>query len=619
MYVIGTAGHVDHGKSTLIKNLTSIDPDRLVEEKKREMTLDLGFAWFNSKNKYPIGVVDVPGHEDLVDNMLKGVYAIDLGLLVVSSVESVKQQTVEHLEILKMSNIQKIILVLTKKDLVPEDILNKHLLESRKLLTDHNINDFQHICVNSNNSNDIDNLKNLIYSELNTIVRPNISNSSRMYVDRVFHKKGYGTIATGTLLNGIFKINDEIYIDGKLKSKIRTMQSYDTDIDEAVSRSRLAINLNSINLDEIKKGSVLTDNNYKILQNSVILKIQLSSSYKKPLKHNSEVQIFIGSSQAKCRLIFNDVNELKSGESIFALAKLDNNIHFQTYDTVILRSSGETIAGGVVLSPGESIKVFKSDKFLKYLNFIFNKDIKNSLLNLLSVKKILDFKEIRYYLNLDIYSSEKNINDLNTNKLVIALKTSAGNYSLIDKKWHQNKLKKLLIILKNYHELFPLRKGINKNEVAQKLYPNLEYKISGLLIDNFLKTKYIDRVDDIVFLSEFVNTEESIPSEIKNIINKLTLSSEIIVDHSAIDNEVLSYLINHSHLIKLSKTIFVTKIWFGISKEIILKHFEHNDKLDIQNTKTLLNVSRKLTVAFLEKLDLDNITRRVENYRILIK
>ena len=123
MFVIGTAGHVDHGKSTLIKNLTNIDPDRLIEEKKREMTIELGFSWFYDDNNFPIGVIDVPGHEELVDNMVKGVYGIDLGLLVVSAVESVKEQTIEHLEILKISNVKKIILVLTKKDLVSEETL----------------------------------------------------------------------------------------------------------------------------------------------------------------------------------------------------------------------------------------------------------------------------------------------------------------------------------------------------------------------------------------------------------------------------------------------------------------------------------------------------------------
>mgnify|MGYP001233101561 CR=1 FL=1 len=161
MYVIGTAGHVDHGKSTLIKNLTNIDPDRLIEEKKRKMTIELGFAWFNDSNN-TIGIIDVPGHEELVDNMIKGVFGIDMALLVISASESVKEQTVEHLEILRISNTKKILVVLTKKDLVSKEILDKHIKESQLLIKRNGFDDANIICVNSHDLDDIEKLRKLI-------------------------------------------------------------------------------------------------------------------------------------------------------------------------------------------------------------------------------------------------------------------------------------------------------------------------------------------------------------------------------------------------------------------------------------------------------------------------
>ena len=155
MNVIGTAGHVDHGKSTIIKNLTSIDPDRLKEEKEREMTIDLGFAWLNNTNtNEPVGIIDVPGHEDLVDNMLKGVFAIDLALLVVAATESIKQQTIEHLEILKLLNIPRIILIVTKKDLASEEMIAGTLSDTKNLLKDYEYDECKNIVVDSTNSED---------------------------------------------------------------------------------------------------------------------------------------------------------------------------------------------------------------------------------------------------------------------------------------------------------------------------------------------------------------------------------------------------------------------------------------------------------------------------------
>ena len=165
MNVIGTAGHVDHGKSTIIKNLTSIDPDRLKEEKEREMTIDLGFAWLNNTNtNEPVGIIDVPGHEDLVDNMLKGVFAIDLALLVVAATESIKQQTIEHLEILKLLNIPRIILIVTKKDLASEEMIAGTLSDTKNLLKDYEYDESKNIVVDSTNSEDINKLKNLIFA-----------------------------------------------------------------------------------------------------------------------------------------------------------------------------------------------------------------------------------------------------------------------------------------------------------------------------------------------------------------------------------------------------------------------------------------------------------------------
>ena len=614
MYVIGTAGHVDHGKSTLIKNLTNIDPDRLIEEKKRKMTIELGFAWFNDSNN-TIGIIDVPGHEELVDNMIKGVFGIDMALLVISASESVKEQTVEHLEILRISNTKKILVVLTKKDLVSKEILDKHIKESQSLIKRNGFDDANIICVNSHDLDDIEKLRKLIIKELATLSPEDQNDYSRMYVDRVFHKKGHGTIVTGTLINGYFKLNQDIYIDGLYKSKIRSMESYENSIDIAKSKVRLAINLSNVNHSDISRGSILTNTDKNVLEKSVIAKIKLVDSYTKSLKHNSVVEVYIGSSQTKGRLIFYKSKVLKNPDEIYVLIKFHDKIHYRILDRLILRSSGTTIAGGKILSPGQSVNLFKSETYFQYLEYMSENRIEDSIIQLLMIKNILDLNTLKNYLSLNNVCLKKIINSIK-DKLII-IKHGNSDYKLLDKNWHKQKLKSLMQILKDHKLKYPLRSGMNKNEVSQKLYPQLDIRTSDLLIENLLQTKYIEKHNDILMISE--EEQNILPNEIKLVIDHIQNSKDIIIEQNLYDRETLAFLIKNLYIINLSRTIYVNRQWFEKSKEIILKHFNHNDKLDIQTTKKLLNTSRKLTVAFLEKLDSDNITRRLDNQRILIK
>ena len=192
------------------------------------------------------------------------------------------------------------------------------------------------------------NLRNVIINELKTITHLSTSDSPRMYIDRVFHKKGHGTIVTGTLINSVFETDENIYIDGKLKSKIRSMEAYENSVSRAESKVRLAMNLSNINYSDLKRGSVITNNDKNVLHKSFVANIRMTDSYAKSIKHNSIVEVFIGSSQAKGRLIFYDSKILNKDQSTYALIKLDNLIHYRIYDKVILRSSGTTIAGGEI-------------------------------------------------------------------------------------------------------------------------------------------------------------------------------------------------------------------------------------------------------------------------------
>ena len=417
MNVIGTAGHVDHGKSTIIKNLTSIDPDRLKEEKEREMTIDLGFAWLNNTNtNEPVGIIDVPGHEDLVDNMLKGVFAIDLALLVVAATESIKQQTIEHLEILKLLNIPRIILIVTKKDLASEEMKNKTLSDAKNLLKDYEYDESKNIVVDSTNTEDINKLKNLIFSELNKLASPKISSNARMYTDRVFHKKGYGTIVTGTLLEGKLETGQDVYLNGITKSRIRGLQTYDQNVNTANAKTRLAINLTNIDKNSISKGDHITSELIPELNNSFDAIIKLSKSFKKSIKHNSTIQAFIGSRQINCRLILSNLKEINDHTSHYVHLRSDKKISCKVNDPIILRSSGETIAGGEILNTGSSLKLFKSPIYKEYLNALSKNDIQNAAEKLININKVITLGKLKTQLNQNIDEIKNNLLNLQKNK-----------------------------------------------------------------------------------------------------------------------------------------------------------------------------------------------------------
>ena len=202
---------------------------------------------------------------------------------------------------------------------------------------------------------------------------------------------------------------------------------------------------------------------------------------------------------------------------------------------------------------------------------------------------------------------------------LIVVKSDINAYFLVDKNWHKNKLKLLIQILNEYKNKYPLRIGMNKNEAIQRLYPQISDKVSNLLTENLIQTKYISKQEDKLFLSTENNLEKNLPKGVELIIDKLNQSKEPVIEQNLFDKEILAYLVQNSFLTNLSRSIYVKQEWFNKSKEIILKHFDHNDTLDIQTAKNLLTLSRKLTVLILEKLDSENITRRIDNKRILIK
>ncbi len=355
MHVIGTAGHVDHGKSTLVKALTGINPDRLREEQEREMTIDLGFAWLTLPNGESLGIVDVPGHRDFIENMLAGVGGIDAALFVIAADEGVMPQTREHLAILDLLEVQGGVIALTKRDLIDDpEWLELVTAEVSEVMDGTVLADAPILPVSAHTGEGLDALVAALQSVLTE--RPNRPDRGRprLWVDRVFTISGFGTVVTGTLTDGTLTLGQEVaFLPGGMRGRVRGLQTHKEKIERAQPGSRVAVNVSGVSKDQVKRGDLLTMPGW--LRGTVLADVRFRHlpGASRPLKHNAEVKLFVGAAEALAHARLLDAPELAPGQEGWLQLRLAREIPLVRGDRFILRypSPGETIGGGVVIAP----------------------------------------------------------------------------------------------------------------------------------------------------------------------------------------------------------------------------------------------------------------------------
>ena len=315
MFVIGTAGHVDHGKSTLVRALTGIDPDRLAEEKAREMTIDLGFAWLKLPGGREVGVIDVPGHEHFIKNMLAGVSGMDLALLVVAANESIKQQTREHLAILDLMEVPQAIMVITQSDLADADQITLVGMEIEDLIRPTRFAGAPVVAVSSVTGQGLEDLKTTIDRVLNTAQPRRDIGKPRLPIDRVFTISGSGTVVTGTLVDGTLTLGQEVEIlPPALKSRIRGLQTHKTQLNAVGPGNRVAVNLVGLSSSDLKRGQVLTRPGWLTSTSMLDARLRLLTQPDRPLRHNTEVSLHTGSAEVMARVRLLEKEEARPGE-----------------------------------------------------------------------------------------------------------------------------------------------------------------------------------------------------------------------------------------------------------------------------------------------------------------
>lgn len=624
--VIGTAGHIDHGKTTLIKALTGRETDTLAEEKKRGISINLGFTYFDLPSKKRAGIVDVPGHEKFIKNMLAGASGLDMVLFVIGADEGVMPQTVEHLDILKFLNVKNGIIVLTKCDTVDEEFIELVKEDVVEKVKGTFLEDADIIEVDSISKRGIDKLINKIDEISKDIEDNDINSPARLNIDRVFSVKGFGTVITGTLTEGKISVEDDLMLyPSNIETKIRSIQVHGENVNIAYAGQRTAINISNVKVEDLKRGDVLGAKNS--LEESMMLDVKISivNHSNKSLKHWDRLRLYHGTKEILCRAVPLDKEIINSSEDGYVQLRLEESIVGKKGDKFVIRSYSpmETIGGGTIIDTNPK----KHKKF----------DTK--VINSLKIKEKGDLKDIlEEYLkkNTEIYPSKKDImayigeNEENVNKALQELINMDKAICINNMYMHINKYETLksksVDLLTKYHKSYRLRNGMVKEEFRSKVESKFKTKEMDLLIDKLNKEKVVKVNNNLISLYEFevrLNSKQlEIKNAIKNQLNSSVNKSENILTIDSICNknkfyeEVLESMIGQE-VEQLDEKYVMDKELYETLKNDLINYLKENKEITLGEYRDLLNSSRKNCVILLENFDRNKITKRKENSRVL--
>ncbi|OSB10171.1 selenocysteine-specific translation elongation factor [Paraclostridium bifermentans] len=622
--IIGTAGHIDHGKTTLIKALTGRETDTLAEEKKRGISINLGFTYFDLPSNKRAGIVDVPGHEKFIKNMLAGASGLDMVLLVVAADEGVMPQTVEHMDILTFLNIKKGMIVLTKSDTVEEDFRELVKEDIREKVNGTFLEDAEIIEVDSISKKGLDNLINKIDKMTDEIEDKNLETPARLNIDRVFSIKGFGTVVTGTLIEGKISIDDDLVIYPKeLKTKIRSIQVHGEAVETAYAGQRTAINISNVKVEEINRGDVLASPHS--LEEAMMLDVRLSvvKHTDAGLKHWDRLRLYHGTREILCRAVPLEVEEIMPGESGLVQLRLEESIVAKKGDKFVVRrySPMETIGGGIVIDTNprkhkrfdtniiEALKIKEKGE----LSDILEAYLKNNSRNYPNIKEIMSYSG----------ESEDNIKK-SLEKLIGQDKVICINNMYMHKNQYNSLKEKAESELQAYHKKFRLREGMLKEEVRSKVESKFKTRDFDVLLDLFINDELIKVNGNFVSLKKFnvVFNEKQIKikNEIEKILNNAGLNNiyaiEDITNNKKGYEEVLESLIGNT-VVRIEDSYLMSLKVYNDAKEKLIKYLEENKEITLGDYRDLVNSSRKNCMIILEDFDRNKITKRVENKRVL--
>ncbi|MBS7526810.1 selenocysteine-specific translation elongation factor [Fusibacter paucivorans] len=613
--VIGTAGHIDHGKSTLVKALTAIDPDRLEEEKKRGITIVLGYAHIRIDDD-EVSFVDVPGHERFVKTMLSGVTGIDAVMLIVAADEGIMPQTLEHFAIAKHLAVNNGFIVITKADRASDEQIDS-LKKALAVMTIDSFLEGKPIFVTAIDNPD---RYQVVRAYLKQLLEPISTERAdlppRMYIDRVFTLKGKGTVVTGTLIEGTFKKDDILYAyPSDTKTRIKQIQIHGESVNDAVYGHRVAMNL-TCDMDAVKRGDLLTT----VANRKGQYILDVEADFDQYVRHWQRIRFFHGTREVMGRLVLTNQHPIESDTHAVAQIRLEEAVFANIGDRFIMRrfSPVQTIGGGIIANANAKkhhittiTDISEDAYFNEQLNALQEPfDIHNTLFDSLSTSKEMLEKLIK-----------QGIHTGNIIALSDVLYMTANAY--------ETKRDAVYQFVESYHEAHPYRFGVNRAELKSKCFS----KYTKQVFDRFLVQLYMDKTLRItaqwVHIYDFEPTEDAAFYKLKSEFDavfeadalKMAKASDLIklANKSSNHADLYRYLKYRENIVKINEDRYMLKAAYDSAREAMLTYFENNAFTDVASYRDLLGTSRKNSVMLLEHFDEIGLTKRIENKRVLIK
>ncbi|MQG23597.1 MAG: selenocysteine-specific translation elongation factor [SAR202 cluster bacterium] len=582
MFCICTAGHVNHGKTSLVKSLTGLDTDRLIEEKKRGLSIELGYAKYQIDKNLYASIIDTPGHENFIRNMISGAHAVDQVILVIAANEGIMPQTIEHLDIIKLLSIKNVIFVISKIDLSTSEEISKIKKDINKIITNYSLNENEILEISNLQNTGVDKLKKIIKENITSSEKKSIQ-GGRFSVDRVFSLKGIGTIATGTLIGNTISNKSSLEIlPNSRELKVKKLQAFNEDLEIISPGSRVSINIQNFGTNEIKKGDIIGEKNHILESKLVYVKVDLL----KKIKNYSEIIFHTGSSKTigKIKLINN---------TKIARINLNKTIAFIIGDKFIFRNNSGTVGGGEIIF---------------HKKILLEKELESAVIN--------EHKKIEFF--LDMYKTisintlvkylgkkkEEILRLLDNNNEFISFEKESY---VISSKYLIEEAKLFLKEVENYHKNNPLRKGLPLSNINEK-------KEKKLIINTLMRKKLIKIKDGFVQKTKFIpKLDSNQKSKINNYLNLINVKDYMPPTDNHLEIDLMNYLVEQQLIVKCSKNVYYFIDSYKKLKNEILEINKINKKINIDLVRKNLGMSRKYCLAILDRLEEEKVINRTKD------
>jgi selenocysteine-specific elongation factor len=615
LFVVGTAGHVDHGKSTLIQALTGIDPDRLLEEKSRGMTIELGFAWLTLPSGAEISIVDVPGHERFIKNMLMGAGGVDVALLIVAADEGVMPQTREHLAILDLLGIDTGLIVMTKKDLVDQDWLDLVTLEVQETLEGTSLENADVVAVSAENGEGLDEFRAALDKLITGLLSHRSTGNPRLPVDRSFTISGFGTVVTGTLADGSLKVGQEVEIlPSGQRARIRSLQVHETSHDQIGPGTRLAVNLSGIGHSDIDRGDLLTTVGWLESSSAFDATFRVIPDAPRPVRHNHKVTLFAGTREIPATVRVLEGDQIAPGSSGWVQLRTTEKVPVVRGDSFVVRDTENTLGGGQVLEPNAPRRKRNDAETLSRLQTIASGSSEDVTFNALTDIEPATIAQLAGSAGTSADDIEAAISTLESEGRVKRL--GSGNEFVISIGGWESLTGIAASTLSSFHKTYPLRQGMP----LQDFRGQLKLKTPAFTaVSASLSAEEVIGTDDATVRTpdhapRLSSAQESEANEFMKLISADRYSPST---ERPVDIEILQLLSDRGDVVRISGDIVYPTGAYEEMESKILGSGTDGQEITITNVREIFGTSRKYTLAVLEYMDSKDLTRRAGDSRFV--